>query len=202
LTDAGAADALAALLESPGGSALVGVRHQVEDEPAGWLTRADVMAGIAAVGAAGLVYDLLIVPSQLGEAIDVVRRLPHVTFVLDHAAKPDIAGGRWEPWASGLATLASEPNVHAKLSGLHTQASWTGWTVADLRPYADHMVEAFGTGRVIAGSDWPVCELAVDYASAWATVDALLAGATPAECADIVGRNAELTYGLPPQLSR
>jgi L-fuconolactonase len=139
---------------------LVGIRHQAQDEPdPGWLIRPPVVRGIAAVGAAGLVYDLLVRPPQAEAALEVVRGLPEVSFVLDHAGKPDIAAGAWEPWATWIGAMSALPNATVKLSGLVTEAS-AGWTPADVLPYARHVLTAFGPERVMYGSDWPVCTLA------------------------------------------
>src|SRR5262245_26613682 len=100
----------------PGGDRLVGIRHLVQDEPdPRWLLRPDVRTGLRAVGAAGLVYDLLVRPAQLPAATDVVGELDDVKFVLDHGAKPEIASGRFEPWARQIGELANRPNVSCKL---------------------------------------------------------------------------------------
>jgi L-fucono-1,5-lactonase len=140
---------------------LVGVRHQVHDEAdPGWLLRADVERGLAAVGEAGLVYDLLVRTRELPAAIESVRRHPDVRFVLDHAGKaprPDR-----DAWAEGVSALAKLPNVTCKLSGLFTEADPEG-TVA-------HALGWFGSDRCMFGSDWPVCLLASEYGDAIAIV--------------------------------
>src|SRR6266545_1205383 len=107
---------------------LVGIRHQVHDEPdARWLLRSEVQRGIAAVGEAGLVYDLLVRTRELPAALETVRRHPNTRFVIDHAAKPRIAAGpRDKPWEEALAPFADEANVFCKLSGLVTEADWIG----------------------------------------------------------------------------
>jgi L-fuconolactonase len=172
---------------------LVGIRHQVHDEPdPEWLLRPPVVRGVAAVGAAGLVYDLLVKPPQFGAALDIARRLPEVSFVLDHIGKPDIAGGMWEPWATWIRHLAALPNVTVKLSGLVTEAA-PDWKPADILPYAEHVLSAFGASRVMYGSDWPVCTLAATYAQ----VQALAEEALPAGDRDeVLGGTARRVYGL------
>jgi L-fuconolactonase len=161
LIAADVADQLAALAER---GPLVGLRHQVEDEAdADWLARPDVLRGLAAVGAAGLTYDLLVRLDQFDAARAAVDGLPEVSFVLDHAGKPPISQGLWEPWASELASLAERPNVYCKFSGLVTAADWTEWRVGHLRRHAEHVLDSFGAERLMFGSDWPVCELAASY---------------------------------------
>ncbi|GAB2909184.1 amidohydrolase family protein [Streptomyces mayteni] len=192
------AERLAALREGPGGELLVGVRHLVQGEPdARWLCRPDVRRGLAAVAAAGLAYDLLVLPHQLPAALDTVRALPGLTFVLDHLAKPPIAAGSRQPWARLIGELAVEPNVYAKLSGLVTEADHATWTVAALRPYAETALTAFGTGRLMFGSDWPVCLLAASYAEVVGATEELTAGLGPAERADVFGGVAARAYRLP-----
>ncbi|WP_433335885.1 amidohydrolase family protein [Spirillospora sp. CA-294931] len=191
LTAPGVADALAAL---PDG--LVGIRHQVQDEPdPGWLLRDDVRRGLRAVGEAGLVYDLLVRPPQADAALDTVRALPGVMFVLDHAGKPDIAGGAWDPWAGWITALAALPNVTVKLSGLVTEAA-PGWRDGDVLPYARHVLDAFGPSRLMYGSDWPVCTLAAAHARVAALAQSAVAGLSPHERDQVFGGTARRVYGI------
>jgi L-fuconolactonase len=192
LTAPDVADTLAAL--PPG---LVGVRHLVQSEPdPAWLSRPDVRRGLTAVAAAGLTYDLLTLPHQLPAALDTVRALPELTFVLDHLSKPPIAEGRLEPWATLVRDVAAEPNVFCKLSGMVTEADPDKWTVADLRPYAAIVLDAFGPARVMFGSDWPVCLLAASYGAVVAAADELTEGLSPAERADVFAGTAARAYRL------
>jgi L-fuconolactonase len=190
-------DVLAELSGGPGGGKLAGIRHLVQSEPdPGWLSRAEVRRGLRAVADAGLVYDLLTLPHQLGAAIETVRALPELTFVLDHLSKPPIASGELEPWAAGLRELAAEPNVYCKLSGMVTEADRTGWKVADLRPYAEVALEAFGPSRVMFGSDWPVCLLAATYAEVREAAEELTRHLGAAESAEVFGATAARAYRL------
>lgn len=150
------------------------------------------------MGEAGLVYDLLVRPHQFPAAVTAVRARPEVTFVLDHLGKPPIASGQLEPWATGLATLAREPNVVAKVSGLVTEAA-RPWRVADLRPYVETALTTFGPDRLMLGSDWPVCLLAGTYEEVMAAAATLIDGLTPAERDAIRGGTATRVYGLAPR---
>lgn len=197
LTSESVADVLKALRERPDGLWLKGIRHQVHDEPdLEWLDRDDVRRGLAAVAEAGLAYDLLTKPPHLPAAIRTVQALPELTFVLDHISKPPIATGELEPWASGLRELASYPNVSCKLSGMVTEASWTDWTVDDLRPYADIVLDAFGPDRLMFGSDWPVCLLAASYDEVVAAAETLTSSLTETERDSVFGDTARRTYNL------
>jgi len=194
------AGAIAALRDRPGGQALVGIRHQVHDEPdPDWLLRDQVTDGLAAVADAGLAYDLLVRERELPAARAVAQRLPQLTLVVDHLAKPRIREGVTDPWAGELAALARQPNVACKVSGLVTEADWNAWTPTQLVPYVRHAVEAFGPERLLFGSDWPVCLLAAGYGEVVAaTAEALdRAGLAPAEREAVFGANARRLYRLP-----
>jgi L-fuconolactonase len=197
LTSPGVAEDVRALRAGPGGQALAGIRHlvQAEADP-DWLVRPEVLAGLKALGAQGLAYDLLVLPHQLPAAIAAVRAVPELTFVLDHIAKPPIASGGREPWASLIAELATAPNVFCKLSGMVTEADPAGWTVDDLRPYADVVLQEFGASRVMFGSDWPVCLLAADYGRVVATARELTAGLSATEREAVFGGTAVRAYRL------
>ncbi|MFG2136832.1 amidohydrolase family protein [Streptomyces sp. NPDC048650] len=192
LTDPGLADVLAAL---PRG--LVGIRHQVQDEPdPDWLTRPEVLRGLGVLADAGLVYDLLVTPRELPAAQAAVHAVPGLSFVLDHAAKPEVARGAWQPWADRVTALACHPNVSCKLSGLVTEADWSAWRPGRILPYARHILDVFGPGRVLFGSDWPVCTLAAAYDDVLALAESATGGLTEAERAAVFGGTAGRVYGI------
>ena len=197
LTDPGVADVIAELRAGPGGERLVGIRHQVHDEPdAAWLTRSDVQRGIRAVGAAGLAYDLLVRARELPAALELGRSLTDVRFVVDHLAKPPIAAGSLEPWSTLIGGFATLDNVACKVSGLVTEADWATWRVQDLRPYVDLALEVFGAGRLLFGSDWPVCLLAAGYGEVLDAARQVTARLSPSERAAFFAGNALATYRL------
>jgi L-fuconolactonase len=198
LTADDVAGTIAALREGPGGDRLVGIRHQVHDEPdPGWLGRPDVRRGLAAVEAADLTYDLLIRIREVPAALSVVDDLPHLRFAVDHLAKPPLRGGAVEPWAAGLRALSAHPNVACKLSGLVTEADWATWSVGELAPFVDVALEAFGADRLVFGSDWPVCLLAASYQEVVTAARDLTAGISRSEQAAVFGGTARTVYRLP-----
>jgi L-fuconolactonase len=197
LTEPSVGDDLAALRAGPGGDRLVGIRHQVQDEPdPEWLGRADVRRGLGEVASAGLAYDLLVRTRELPAAIDAAAALPGLRFVLDHAAKPPIASRVREPWTTLIRRLARLENVSCKLSGLVTEADWATWKPDHLRPYVETVLEAFGPARVMFGSDWPVCLLAASYERVVETAIELTRELTAAERARVFGGTAIETYEL------
>ncbi len=191
------ADTIAEIREGPGGDKLVAIRHQLHDEPdTEWVLRPAVLAGIAEVGRAGLVYDVLIRPREMPFALEAIRRSPNVRFVVDHLAKPPIASGALEPWASLLREFGREPQVACKISGMVTEADWSAWRVDDLRPYVAVALEAFGPDRLLFGSDWPVCLVAATYGQVVGAAREALDSLSPDEATAVFGGTARRVYGL------
>ena len=189
------ADELATLAAASGGSGLVSIRHQVQEEPdPDWLRRPDVVRGLRAVAAAGLAYDLVILPHQLPAATYAAAAVPGLTLVLDHAAKPPV-GGDLAVWAADVREFAAMPNTTCKLSGLVTEAP-PGTGPQAFAAVADVILGAFGADRVMFGSDWPVCLLSSDYAGVMALSRSLTAGLSAAERAAVFGATAARAYRL------
>jgi L-fuconolactonase len=189
---------IAALKDRPDGRYLVGVRHQVHDETdPGWLLRNDVRRGLEAVQRHGLVYDLLVRPRELPAALETVRAFPGLRFVIDHIAKPDIAGGGFKDWAALMRPFKAEAgHVWCKLSGMATEADWLRWRPEDLQPYVNEALGMFGPDRCLYGSDWPVCLLAGAYARILDALKQTIASLTLGEQSQILARSAIELYGL------
>lgn len=175
---------------------LVGFREVVQGKPEGYLLQPAFHRGIDELTRRGFAYDILIHERQIVEAISFVDQHVNQRFVLDHAAKPKISKGEMEPWATNLRELARRPNVYCKVSGLVTEASWKTWTEESLQPYLDVCVEAFGAGRLMAGSDWPVCTVASSYKRWWEVLTHYFAGFSESETRGIFGENALKFYGV------
>ena len=201
LTSPAVAAELDRLAAGPGGGRLAGIRHQVQSEPdPDWLRRPDVIRGLRAVEAAGLCYDLLVLPHQLPAAVHAAAAVPGLTMVLDHAAKPRI-GGDLTGWTAALRDLAALPNTVCKLSGLVTEAP-PGAGPAAFAEVADVVLSAFGADRVMFGSDWPVCLLVSDYVWVTALARSLTSGLSPGEQAAVFGETAARAYRLGPLASQ
>ncbi|WP_062230111.1 amidohydrolase family protein [Aureimonas sp. N4] len=164
-------------------------------DPAYCLTPAFV-EGVREVGKAGFAFDICIYHHQLASATELVRRCPDMQFVLDHIAKPPIAAGGREPWASEMRALAELPNITVKISGVVTEADHANWRPDDIRPYVDHTIECFGFERVMFGSDWPVVNLASSYQAWVEMLDGFLAGVSDADLRRFYRENALKTYAL------
>lgn len=196
LTSPVIAGELARLAAGTGGPHLVGIRHLVQSEPdPDWLRRPPVIRGLRAVHAAGLCYDLVIRPHQLPAATFAAAAVPGLTMVLDHAGKPPIASGDLGPWAAAVRRFAERPNTACKLSGLVTEAA-PGAPRSAFAPVADVILSAFGPGRVMFGSDWPVCLLASGYAGVLTLARSLVTELSEAEQTAVFGTTAARLYGI------
>ena len=188
--------------EFDGRDKLKGLRHVIQGEKdEHYILREDFNSGIRTLAGSGLIYEILIFERHLADTIYFVDEHPDQPFVLDHIAKPLIAGAVLEPWASRMMELGQRENVWCKLSGLVTEADWRGkghaaWTPETLKPYLDVAVEAFGPARLMAGSDWPVCLLAADYAQWFQLLRDYFAPFTESERAAVFGNTAIEVYGL------
>jgi L-fuconolactonase len=173
-----------------------GVRPMIQDiDDDNWVLNPAFDTIFQAIQDHDLHFEFLGQPRHLQAALMLQKRFPGLHVVLDHAMKPDIRRGPFEPWAMGMTTLARETNADCKLSGLVTEAA-SGWTLQDLKPYVDHVVSMFGPSRVLWGSDWPVVNLNGSY-DAWRAVTLALVGAHPG-ASQILGGTAARVYRLPP----
>ncbi len=196
LCDPSVAEDLATFAESS--PKFVGVRHVVHDEPDDdFMLQADFRHGIAQLAQFSLTYDLLIFPRHIKRAVRLVDDFPDQPFVVDHIAKPPIRERGISPWREHLRELARRPNVYCKLSGMVTEADWNSWEPADFRPYLDVVIDAFGTDRVMIGSDWPVCTVAGSYESVIGIVVDYLERELPGAVDSILGENCCRFYGIP-----
>ena len=173
-----------------------GVRPMLQDLPdPRWVLESALTPAFDALLELDLTFDALVRPVHLAPLRELMDRHPTLRLVIDHGAKPDIAGGGFDAWAEAMAAIAAETPAYCKLSGLVTEAA-PGWTAADIEPYARHILTAFGPARTLWGSDWPVLNQAGDYAGWSAFADALLADMDTDARAAVRGGTAARFYGI------
>jgi L-fuconolactonase len=175
---------------------LKGFRLITQGQPAGFMLDEHFLKGVAALHPFDYTYDILIFENQLKEAKEMVRLLPDMKLVVDHIAKPDIKNKSFNEWKSGIAEIAKHENVYMKLSGMITEANWATWTEADIRPYLETSLEAFGADRLMFGSDWPVCLVAGAYQHVFDFVKNFTSELSKDEQNAIMGLNAVKFYSL------
>jgi L-fuconolactonase len=200
LTSSGLPGELARLRSLPGGQLLVGLRHQVQEEPdPNYLCHDDVRRGLQTLAEAGLTYDLIVQAEQWPAAVATARAVPELRFVLDHLGNPPIIrDGRFvdQTWLAAFLAFAALPNVAFKLSGLVTRTYPETAQLADFEPYIRAVFDAVSPKRVLFGSDWPVCTAVTSYGDVVATAQRLTASLGPDAQEHIFRRSATTVYRL------
>lgn len=175
-------------------SKLRGVRRVLHTQP-DELSRTELFAdNVRRLAPHRLTFDVCVLARQLPVALELIRRCPEVSFLLDHCGVPDVKAQAFDPWRAQLRELAELPNVACKISGLVAYADPQRWTVADLRPFVEHVIACFGWNRVVWGGDWPVCTLSAPLRRWVEATHELVSSASPDERAGLFHRNAERIY--------
>ena len=180
----------------------LGVRPMIQDiVDVNWMLRDDVQWGFRAICDLDLTLDALGFPRHLANFQTLLTRFPAMRVVLDHCMKPQIRDHPDDPtlfrdWADGIARLADTTGVFCKFSGLVSEAN-PDWTIDDLRPCADHVLDRFGADRVMWGSDWPVCRMQASYDIWHRTARQLTAHLSAQENAAVFATTAARFYRLP-----
>lgn len=173
---------------------LKGLRPMLQDIPdPDWILQPALQPLLALMAELGLVFDALVKPVHLPRLLALAERHPSLSIVIDHAAKPDIAAGQWQPWADDMQRLADQTQATCKLSGMLTEAGADSAPQV-CRPWAEHVLACFGSDRVLWGSDWPVLELAGSYGAWWQVCQEYTRHLTQGERAAVFGGNALRVY--------
>lgn len=176
---------------------LKGWRHVVQGEPdPNFLLRPDFLRGISKLEKYNHTYDILVFPHQLGAVLEFVKKFPNQKFVIDHIAKPYIKDNFYDGWATLMKEIGKHENVSCKLSGMITEADYNLWTSEQLQPYMHLTLEAFGSERLMFGSDWPVCLVAGNYGQVKSIVTHFISTLSSQDQEMIMGKNAQEFYNL------
>lgn len=174
-----------------------GFRHVLQGEQdRSLMLRDEFKRGISMLEGFGYTYDILIYTDQIKYSEELVKEFPNQKFVIDHIAKPNIKNQQIDDWAADMKAVARHENISCKVSGMVTEADWQHWQTADFEPYLDVVFEAFGTARVMFGSDWPVCEVAGGYGKVIGLVQDYTSKLTQTEQELFWGGNAIKFYNL------
>lgn len=174
-----------------------GFRHNLQSElEEGFMLGKNFKRGISLLNSYGFTYDLVIKPHQLPTALELIKSFPKQRFVIDHMAKPLIRSKIMDPWRKDIFEIAQFPNVYCKVSGYATEADWNHWELYDILPYFNTVIEAFGSDRIMYGSDWPLCNLAKGYEFMIQSLQNYMSTFSPLEQAKFWGQNAIHFYEL------
>lgn len=174
-----------------------GFRHVVQGEADhNFLLRPNFSRGISLLEKYNFTYDILVFPHQLGAVLEFVKKFPNQKFVIDHIAKPYIKDGYFDGWATMMTAIGKHENVYCKMSGMVTEAEYNTWTPEQIHPYMNTALEAFGSKRILFGSDWPVCLVAGNYNKIKKLTTDFISQLSQIEQDSIMGNNAIEFYNL------
>lgn len=195
--DLAAADIEEQVLRYKDQDKFVGIRHITQDEPDdNFIVREQVLRGLGVLEKHNIPFDLLFYVKHLHHAQQLGQQFPNLPMVIDHLSKPEIKGQRLDNWEANLKAAAKFPSMMCKLSGMVTEADWQAWKPADLKPYIEIVLEAFGPERCMYGSDWPVCELAATYEQVHNALADTVGCLSESELENIFGATANRFYRL------
>lgn len=175
-------DTAAADLERLGADPkLRAIRPMLQDlhDPA-WILRPRVIENLHRLRDLDLAYEVLSYPGHLPYVLEAIDGIPDVAVIIDHLSKPVYSTPPPDFWRTWIARFAERANTAIKISGMVTEVGQS-WTPDAIRPNAEAVIEAFGTDRIMFGSDWPVCLQAADHPSVVRLAEKIVVDLTPAE---------------------
>ncbi|MEZ5938860.1 MAG: amidohydrolase family protein [Hyphomonadaceae bacterium] len=170
--------------------------------------------GFALLAPRQLSFDAWLLEPQLPDLIDLARAFPDTRIVLDHVGTPlGIASydgrrdERFDVWRNNIRELSKSDNVFVKLGGLampfcNFPSCWSDTPASseqlatEWRPYIETCIEAFGPGRAMFESNFPVDHASCDYPTLWNAMKRIASGATTDEKADLFFNTANRFYRL------
>lgn len=174
-----------------------GIRRIIQFEPdLEFCLHPDFIRGVNMLAEYDLTFDICISYIHNKNVIKFINKCPDIPMILDHISKPNIKGKVLDPWRDEISEMSKFPNIYCKLSSLATEADHQTWTINDIRPYVDHLVECFGFDRLIFATDWPVSSLAATIPVCVNTLETILEGCTSAEMEKVFKLNALNFYRI------
>ncbi|MGG1679804.1 amidohydrolase family protein [Neobacillus sp. NRS-1170] len=177
----------------------VGLRPMLQNKQNDqWILMPEVLENIQILAENDFPLDLLIYPKHLPYIVELFKKIPTLRAVIDHCAKPAIKDQEWASWADWIKEVSHYQTLMCKLSGLVTEADLQAWQLDEFKPYIHHIIQCFGTDRIMFGSDWPVCLLAAEYDEVVRILDENLPEEMAGEEKELLyGGNAKRFYQLP-----
>jgi L-fuconolactonase len=174
-----------------------GIRRIIQFEPdPDFCLQPDFIKGVNLLKEFELTFDICIAHIHNKSVLKMLEKCKDVPMILDHIGKPDIKNRKLEPWRDEIREMARFDNVYCKLSSLATEADHQNWKIHDLRPYVEHIIDCFGSDRLIYASDWPVSSQAADIPTCVLTTAGFLQEFTGNDLQKVFRHNAQKFYRL------
>ncbi len=152
-------------------------------------------AGYKHLAKHNLVYCLDTRPELFPQVIKLAEKFPDTVVCVDHCGFPrERTPEYFKMWRSNLTDLGKVENVWMKISGLGMGDHH--WTVESWRPYVMGCIEAFGTKRVVFGTNWPVDRMFSSYPDVLNAYAEIIKGFSDAEQRTMFAGNAERLFRI------
>jgi predicted TIM-barrel fold metal-dependent hydrolase len=153
--------------------------------------------GYALLEKYGLSFDLQTPWWHLAEAAALARDFPNTQIILNHTGLPaDRSPEGLAGWRAAMQTLAAEPNMALKISGLGQPGQ--PWTVAANGPIVRDAIAIFGAARCMFASNFPVDGLCADFDTIFCGFKTIVVDLSHAEQRSLFCTNALRFYRLDP----
>jgi len=173
-----------------------GIRPMLQDiEDVEWILKPEFAPVFEYLIDKELTFDALVQTEHLDTLYLLLKRYPDLKVVIDHGAKPAIEAGSTQEWFDKIALIASQTSAYCKLSGLVTEAGVKP-DIEQLKPYMEHLLNCFGSERLMWGSDWPVVNLSTSYQVWFSQVQEFISSLPETEQQCILAGNAQKFYQL------
>ncbi|MEM1068539.1 MAG: amidohydrolase family protein [Planctomycetota bacterium] len=183
-------------------SRFVGIRLHLMNQDPGIGKDPQLLKSLRQLAQAGLALDVLMNaegPSTIDEVTSFANAVPNLRIVVNHVLGYNIDGERpGDDWKAAVERLAARPNVSVKISGLY-QRSTTQPAPPSIDYYQsvlDILWDAFGSDRLIYGSNWPVTKKSGDYESFVRLVSTYFADKGQPALESFFWKNASNAYNL------
>jgi predicted TIM-barrel fold metal-dependent hydrolase len=187
-----AADALAQLDRHLAYARMRGIRMP---DAEGLLSDPRLGHAVAAMGERGLSLEADVPPERMPELSALADRFPRTSFALGHVGVPDERSPEYlATWRAALHEVAKRDNIAVKISGLGMRDP--RWTVESIRPYVLEAIDAFGVGRCMFGTNWPVDRLYSDLPALVNAYRTLISDLGEQAQRDLLLHNAERFYRM------
>ena len=180
----------------------------------GMYLRADFRAGVARLTEMGLSLDAWVFHTQLADVIGLARACPATPIIMGHCGGPlgygPYAGKSdaiFAEWKRAVTELADCPNVTMKLGGMLIRLAAFDYInrpspppSAELArlwgPYIETCIDAFGPGRCMFESNFPVEKMGASWNTLWNAFKRITAGASADEKTMLFSGTAQRVYRL------
>ena len=144
-----------------------------------------------------LSFDLLILLSQVKDALKLIHMYSNVLFIINHSLSPvNLDKKSMNEWRNQIKLLSDCDNVVIKLSGFGEFNP--SWNIKSIQPLILYSLENFGINRCMFGTNFPVDKFLSlpSYSDYWKAYFSVVEDFSKDEKNALFYRNAEKYYKI------